>query len=463
MNKPSPKTLALMFRSVLGLALLAGAAKLTSYLIATKPAVSTSGIETQTVRVQVVRVEPAPVARQWRGYGTVQAQSSANVPARVSATVKEIPSDIDEGRVVTAGQIIAELDKTDFANAQRAAEKRIAEANASITLLAVEQSRLKDRLELEQQDAELAQVDYKRQADRLASGSAAPADVDRAKRALIMAERTVLATQQQLDAIAPRRTGLEAQIAVAEADRDNATANLERATITSPIDGIIQSLDVEVGENLAPGARVARIIDPRKVEVPLQLPASARSYVTLENSVTLHTRSQPDDCPPWSASVSRIGPVDGPTRTFTIYCELDQSQTSLQSFAQGQAPSTLPVGAFTLARLDTSEPSDRVILPARAIQEGRIRTVVNNQIVGRTVEVAFEIEGTFERFGLPDTQWVVLASPLEAGELVVLSASMSILDGQRVEPVIANDRAESTGPQSTRNGGEPEVPAGGTP
>ncbi|MCG8651307.1 MAG: HlyD family efflux transporter periplasmic adaptor subunit, partial [Pirellulales bacterium] len=392
--------------------------------VKTKPKVSKSELESQAVRVRVMRIEPVEVARQWRGYGVAQAKDTADVPARVGATVIELPETTEVGRVVAAGQVLARLDDTDFRNTFDAAEKRIAEADALVAQLDSEEQRLTERLALEEQDAELARADYERQADRLEKGSATETDVDRSQRALINAERAVLATRQQLDAIPPRRAGLEATKAAATADRDTAKANLERTVITSPIAGVIESLDIEVGENLAPGARVARIVDPRMIEVPLQLPASARGYVTVGNTVTLTTRSQPADCPPWEAKVARIGVIDGPTRTFTVFAEIDQAHVPLRSFAEGGGPYKLPVGAFTLARLDTAEPATRPILPARAIQEGRVRTIVDGAVVSKPAEAAYDIEGTYEQFGVDDDQWVVLRDALEPGELVVLSASM---------------------------------------
>ncbi|MGB0766295.1 MAG: efflux RND transporter periplasmic adaptor subunit [Phycisphaeraceae bacterium] len=441
MKHIDPKIIALVVRTVVGLVLLASAGAVVAFLVSTKPQVKQSDLETQSIRVQVVRVEPVEVARQWRGYGTTQAKDSADVPARVGATVVALPDGIEAGRVVTAGQVLAELDKTDFRNALNAAEKRIAEAQAGIVQLDAEKKSLDQRLALERQVIALAKEDLQRQRDRFATGSSSQADVDRARRALIVAESGGELIQQQLDALPARRAGLEAAEAAATADRDNAKANLQRTTITSPIDGIIESLDVEVGENLAPGARVARIIDPRVIELPLQLPSSARSFLTTGNRVTLTTRSQPDDCPPWNATITRIGAADSPTRTFTVFAEVDQSSIPLRNFAEGGGPHKLPAGAFALAKLDTAEPVERVILPARSIQEGRIRTVVDGRINGRPVDVAFDLEGDYPRFGLDDRQWVALDAPLAPGTLVVLSASMTILDGQRVEPVVANDRA----------------------
>lgn len=462
MAKFSPKTLAFIVRTIVAIVLLASAAWLMNFLIATKPTVSTSGFESQSVRVQVLQAQPMEVARQWRGYGTTQAKDTADVPARVSATVLELPGAIEVGMVVKKGQVLARLDPTDFSNALDAAEKRIVEADAGIDALAVESQRLTERLALEEKTVELADEEFKKQVERYRAGSASAQDVNRVQRVLIAAEGAALATQQQIDLIPTRRAGLQAQRAAAKADRDTAKANLQRTEITSPIDGVVQSLDIEVGENLAPGARVARVVDPRVIEVPLRLPASARSYVTRGNTVTLTTRSQPDDCPPWQAKVTRIGVVDEPTRTFTVFAEVDQSHVPLRNFAEGGGPYKLPAGAFTLARLDTAEPQTRIILPARAIQEGRIRTVVDGQVVGKSVQVAFDLEGDYASLGLNDRQWVVLKDSLEPGELIVLSASMTILDGQRVEPVVSNDRPIEPD-QTVRNGGLPEGTDEGSP
>jgi multidrug efflux pump subunit AcrA (membrane-fusion protein) len=441
MKKPSPNIIALLVRTFVGLALLIAAGSLMAYLIATKPQVSKSDLAEQSVAVQVIRIEPVDVARQWRGYGSTQAKDKADVPARIGATVVALPEGIEVGRVVSAGQTLAELDNTDFINALNAAEKRIAEAEAAIKQLEAELQSLEERLLLEQQVIDLAKDDYERQLSRSEAGSASPADVDRAKRAVLVAELGGKLIQQNLDAIPPRRAGIEAQQAAATADRDTAKANLARATITSPIDGIIEMLDIEVGENLAPGQRVARIIDPRVIELPLQLPASARSYVATGNNVTITTRSHPDDCPPWNATITRLGVADSPTRTITAFAEVDQSHIPLRNFAEGTGPYKLSAGAFTLARLDTAEPQQQTIVPARSILEGRIRTVIDGQIVGKNVDVAFDLEGGFPQFGTEDTQWVVLKTPLEPGTLVVVSASMTILDGQRVDAKVTNDSA----------------------
>src|SRR5690606_25624253 len=130
-------------------------------------------------------------------------------------------------------------------------------------------------------------------------------------------------------ALDAQRQGLAARLATA-------VKNVERCTVTSPMDGIIEAIDVEEGENLTPGQRVARIVDPRIIEVPLQLPASARNEVEVGNTVSITMRNMPPDCPPWVAPITRLGiHNDTQTRTFTAYARLDQTDTSLAQIATG--------------------------------------------------------------------------------------------------------------------------------
>ena len=235
MKKPSFNIIALLVRTLVGVVLLTLSVLVMIYLIATKPTVSKSDLEETSIVVQVLRTEPISVARQWRGYGTTQAKDSADIPARVGATVITLPDTIEVGRVVSKGQTIAELDPTDFRNALNASEKRITEATAAIEAIDVELERLKERIILEDRTVELAQEEVDKQVERYRAGSASAQDVNRVQRVLITAQAAALATRQQIDLIPSRKAGLEAQQAAATADRDTAKANLDRATITSPI------------------------------------------------------------------------------------------------------------------------------------------------------------------------------------------------------------------------------------
>lgn len=443
-----PKTMALVLRTLVGLLLLAGAGALVGVLVRTAPTIETED-RPRSLRVPVMAVQQVELPRQWRGFGTVEADRQADVPARVGATVKHIPEGVEVGRVVTAGDLLVQLDDSDFVKDRDAAAQRIEEVKAQLEQLLVEETRLTERLAIEQQDVELARAEYERQVDRRAQGAASVTDVERAQRSLLQAERVVLEVRQAIDAIAPRRLGFEASRAGAEAQRDLAQQNVDRATIKAPMDGILAALDVEENENVQPGSRVARIVDPRVIEVPIQLPASARSGIGVGDPATVFSRSHPPDCT-WSATVTRVGAFNDPERTFTVFARIDQRGVPLSAFAGGASDQQVLVpGMFVTARLQTTTSGPRWIVPARSVQEGRVRLVRGRHVESRPVTIAYDYEGKFPQLGVTDDQWLVLNEGFEAGDLIVLSASLSILDGQEVIAVgtdgrVANGNGEAS-------------------
>lgn len=460
MKRPSAKTIAFTFRVLLGVVLLLIGSSVFQMLKSTAKELETTDPADRTIRVQVMVAEQVTLSRQWRGFGTTMAEDTADVPARVGAPVQDIPDGIEVGRVVRLGQTIAQLDATDFEQEKEATAAQLAEIDAALAQLAVDTQRLSEQLALEEEEVGIAQDEYDRQLGYLENERAVQQDVDRAQRALLAARRQRLATEQAIDGLVPRKSTLDAQRRTLAARHATAVENVNRCEIKSPMDGIIEVLDIEEDENVAPGQRIARIIDPRIIEVPLQLPASARREVEVGNTVSITMRNLPHDCPPWTAEVTRIGiSNDTATRTFTAYARLEQADTALSQIATGGGVQRMPVGAFVASTLTTNDAVPRWVVPARAIREGRVRLIVDSTIRSRAVRSLFEYEGELPQLGLPDTQWVVLETELEPGELIVVNASVSVLDGQYVEPIFPG--AEHRAADADTGGAEPSEPDDG--
>lgn len=465
MKLPAPKVLAFVFRLVLGLALLViGLGIFTALKMAT-PELETADPADRSLRVQVFPARPVVLPRQWRGFGTTHARDTADVPTRVGTTVVDIPEDIEVGRVVTKGQVLAELDATDFKRELEVTTAQLGELDAQLAQLEVDGQRLAERLDLEQEDRRIAREEYERQVREFEARRASQQDVDRTLRAVNAADRQISATRQAVDALVPQRMALDAQREGLVARQATAQLNVDRCTVYSPMDGILEAIDVEEGENLTPGQRVARVLDPRWVEVRLQFPASASGEVQAGNAVTITTRNRPADCPPWETTIDRFsGSHDSATRTFAAYALIDQTGLSLRQIASGGGVHRMPIGAFVASTLTTDDAEPRWVVPARSIREGRIRLVVDGKVVSRPVEMAYEYEGDLSgALGLPDTQWVVLATPLNEGEQVVVSASVSVLDGQRVTAILPGEVPEPATTETEPNGDTPPGAGEGRP
>jgi len=255
------------------------------------------------------------------------------------------------------------------------------------------------------------------------------------------AERAAIATREELDKIPARRAGLAAQRDAQVAAQRLAQQSVQRCRIESPIDGVIQEVFVKEGEGLQSGQRVARLVDLRRIEVPLRLPAGARGHVAVGDDVTLFDDRAASGraSRQWPATVVRVAPEDdAATRTMTVFAELDQDPASPHALAPGRFVQGVVVGA---------QPLRRMLVPRRAVRSDRLFAVNGDRIVRREIVPDFAVEGAFPGLGLPDTAWVALREALPEGDLVVLDGSRALEPGVRAQAVLpdapASPRAEA--------------------
>ncbi len=419
-------------RATVVVVLLVAALVIFKILASTGPVVPSVDPDTLLQRVNVFTAEPVSVRRQWTGYGTAEAIDSANVPARVTATVTRIPPGVLEGTAVTQGQILVELDNNDFANHLKIAQQNLAGAQARMAELDTQENSLTQRLEVEADDLELAQDELGRVRGMFEKSAANQKDVDAAERAVLSVRRSRLVVEETLTNVTPRRDQLLAEIAGLTSSVDIAQKNLDRCFIKSPIDGVIQYVDVEVGENLSLGQRVARVVNLDRIQTPLSLSAKARSHIGVGDTVRLTSTADPGLT--WEGTVTRIAPEDDPaTRTFAAYVEVVSAQASSRTDLAKQA--NLAPGVFVSGIVLENDARPRIVVPRRSIRTERVMLVQDDLIHSSLISEDYAFEGPLPALGLPDKQWAVLTGGIEAGELVVLNPTRSLSDGQPVQPV----------------------------
>ncbi|MEX0653226.1 MAG: HlyD family efflux transporter periplasmic adaptor subunit [Phycisphaeraceae bacterium] len=419
-----------------------------------QPEPARRGAETARPEVLVFRATPVSVSRQWQGYGTARSRDAADVPARVTATVEHVPAEVEVGQPVRREVLLMRLDSSDFNRAWEAATQQIAALDAQLAQLDVQAEQLSERLELEREDVEIAERERARVQQLQAQGVATEQEVDRIAREWIAARRSLVTTREALEQIPARRRQLEAQRGAEASARAQAWLNVERTLITSPLAGVVDAVDVEAGESVAAGQRVARVVSLARMEVPLQLPAAARGGVTVGDPVELTAINGAG----WRerATISRIAPSnDAQSRTVTVYAELTQEEIQTRTGTDPGLERLMP-GMFVRGVVNSKIREQRWVVPRRAIRDGAIRVVEQGQVVSRPVEIAWAFEGPVRGLGLEgDRQWAVLADDLAEGQLVLANASAAVLDGQAVQPVAVGE-AGSSGVEHGNNGDEPE-------
>jgi len=431
--------LAVITRVLVAAAILAVGVGINAWLSSAKREGEVGAAAAEKRQVPVFAAREAAVRRQWRGWGNVDPISSADVPAQIKAVVLYLPGPVEAGAPIRKGDVVIELESSDFERQVEIAEQALADLSAQLELLEVEQARLAEQLQLDRREVALARADLERRRELKVRGGATPKDIDDAMRLLLAAERNEVRTREGLDKLAPRRAQLQAQIVGQEASLQLARKNLERTRITSPIDGVLQAVDVEVGEEVQPGQRVARVVNLDRVEVPVRLPASARTDIALGNTVEIEATNQSGyRC---TAEVKRIAPEDDPaTRTATVYVEVEQAAAAaeFQSGARVLTPGTFVTGTLTSRREQM-----KWVIPRRAVRNGRIFVVRDGVVHSRPIESDFALEQAFDQTGLPDRQWIALKrtpGDLRPGDYIVVNANMALLDGEVVDPHLTGPR-----------------------
>ena len=424
---PQPRNIivSVITQTVVAVVLLGFAATIVTVLVKTKPVPQATDVPNRPRRVAVMKALAVPVHRQWQGFGTAAAMDSADVPAQVSAIVTHVPANVVQGAEVAKDGILAQLDESDFVQQRQIIAQRISEIQAQLAQLALEERSLEDRVQFAQKETELVQRDFQRAIEAFQRNGATQREVDRVEQDLKVRQRLERLAEEEFAKIGPRRERFEAQRLGLESEANVADLNVQRCTIRSPLDGFIQDVDVEQGERVSPGQRVARVVSLRRIEVPLQLPSSARPNLAIGDQVLISARSASSQH--WQGEVRRIAPEDdSSTRTMTVYVEVEQDPHD---------PALLPPGKFVQGTVIAGRVELRYIVPRRALVGDRLLTIEDNVVRSIEVRVDFHVQGEFPQLGVVAEQWAVLAEPLPDGTLVVVNAARSLPDGIEVEPV----------------------------
>jgi len=294
--------------------------------------------------------------------GELQSENIEQLSAQVSGRVAK--EHVKPGAKVEAGQVLIELTNPQLiATAEEAQsawegaikELQAARADLQTGLLNQEGVLTQARFTLErarlQLEAESRLIDQKIISD---------IDYKRTKLNVSQAEKMYQIETNRLREI---RDNIKVQLAVSEARVSQLARALERARndvanlrIVAGISGIVQAIDVEVGQQLQPGSPVGRVAQQDGLYAELKVPAREAADVGIGQSVVIDTRSGTV-----KGKVSRIDP--GVTQgAVLVDVELEgQLPTSARPQLQvegiiyiSRLPNTLFVGKPAYVKADSS-------------------------------------------------------------------------------------------------------------
>ena len=243
--------------------------------------------------------------------GSVEGSETADVAFQVGGKVARVL--VEEGQHVSKGQLLAEIEPTDYRNAfnaatgQRDAAQAVAEkADAGLRKQELEQARI---------DLEHAEDEYKRMKFLVERKSLPPNDFQRYEAAYKDAKERYEMAQEGTRKEDRATTEAQARAATAQASEER--KRLDDTRLLAPISGNIAMRRVDPGQSVAAGTPVFSIVDLNPAKVRVGVPEAEITKVKLGAKATIALPSLAGR--QFEGRVGIIGVASEPaSRTYTV-------------------------------------------------------------------------------------------------------------------------------------------------
>ena len=319
--------------------------------------------------------------------GSVRASQRTEVGAQVSGKI--ISLNVKLGQAVKKGDLIAEIDASNQSNSLSTAEASLASYQA--------------KLKSAQVALEVAQSNYTRLSKLYKSDSASLSDLETAKNTLASAKATVDEVKSQIQT---------AQISV-----NDAKTNLNYTQIISPMDGIIVSVPVSVGQTVnsnQTSPTIVQVADLSKILIKLEISEGDIAQVQEGQEIRFTTLAEPN-----RAYQSKIDTVDPALTTLTDnnYTEESGNTEAIYYYANAlvdNADNRLRIGMTVQGQVNIAKRENVLVVPTSTLKKKGNKTTIqvlnNNQVEEKEIQT-----------GLSDSQYTEVISGINEGEQVVVT------------------------------------------
>ena len=346
---------------------------------------TTTGRVSQAIPVQTAVAQVGDVSSVNALTGDVTANIETNVGTKVDGMVQAVY--VDMGDHVSTGQALAQLDPTDL-------NRQLVQTQAQIQV---------DQANIQSDQASSAQAATTDQRDQSLynSGALSQSDFDTAQLALSTAQAGLQAAQGTL-------AKDEAAVAIIKQE-------LDELTITSPVDGIVVTRSIELGEEISTATTCFTIAQTSTLYVTVNV--SEQNISGVKQGTTAQITVPDVGTTVFQGQVTEISPTLNPTsQAYPVQIQILNPDPAI---LPGMTASVLFTGL-------QSQPG--VIIPVQAIEEtpqgSEVFTVENSVAHLNLVQI-----------GATSSTQAVVTSGLQAGEQVVITGQDLLSDNVRVAVV----------------------------
>ena len=336
----------------------------------------------RAVAVRTATLAPGPVRRTVVAFGTAEAARDAEVAAETGGRVAEVA--VRLGGRVAAGAALVALDDRDRRLALQRAEAQRARAEAACAGLRHELETLEQLAALAAETVATRERDRARWAELAQRNVSSRAQADQAD----VAWRAARSQHHELSGrqVAARDALVEAEatLDLARAERELAALELERCTVRAPFAGEVAERRVDVGDLLAAGRPVVRLVAQETIRLRVHVREGEAAALAPGSAAAISFPGLDVGGAPAAAYPGTTAARPG--RVVGVSAAADpRSRKVAVDIELANADGLLRAGVFARADLDAGVVEGVYLVPSRAI------------VATETEHVVYVVEGATAR------------------------------------------------------------------
>ncbi len=381
-----------MKKKLLPIAIIGIAAIISIAMNLLKPAPLKADSVNASIAVKTQILQSGRAVLSVESQGTVEPRTSSLLTSEVSGRVLKVSPQFVVGGVFKAGDVLLELDPTDYQVALKRAEANLLSMNAQLTF--------------EQARATQARKEW--------AMTGRPAE-----------EAPLLALRE------PYIEEAQARLLQAEAEVKQAQIKLERTKIRASYAGMVSAKSVDIGQYVSVGTNLGETfaIDFAEVRLPLTKRdlSKMNSFSRLDRDHHLRVDllgSADGTVKRWDAKLVRSeGVIDKVNRSLYVVAQIDDPYG--RNSADKSAATPLLMGTFVKAIIGGKSIENAFAIPRNALLEGSKIALVDadKRLRLRSVEPIYA-----------DRQFYYLLDEVEEGDEIIVSTLGVPIEGMRVTP-----------------------------
>lgn len=341
-------------------------------------------VKETAVSVSMEKAKIHNIAMSQTYSGTVRGENEVMILPKVPARVTAIY--VKPGDMVRQGQTLMTLDNKDFQAAIRQAQAGLQAAQAG-----------KRANEIQVQTAKNA---YERIQKLHDAGAASDVELENAR-----------AAYEALTA-----GSAEAMVAQAQAGLASAQEAMNNCVITSPISGVVGSVNVSLGDTANPQSPTAVVTTTEQLELSIMVPEADITYIKTGSQVKVSVRAAGEEDLP--GTVKTIATVADPMkRNFEVKIALKNPGGKIKS------------GMFAEVGLDTQSKSNVLVVPISAViprTGSNIVYTVDKNKRARSIEV---------ETGIKNKHYIEITKGLKEGQSIISKGNTLVSEGTLVRVI----------------------------